>query len=148
MIACVSPADINLEESLNTLRYADRARHIRNKPVVNRDPVAAQIALLRQQNAQLRTENSTLRRAVGNDTAVAALLAAPPPSEKDEMLRGAFDQLQQQYSDLELAHARLEIDLVSAAAGNVWTAGHSMLWMEALVAGEGVKDYLVQGLSH
>ncbi len=42
MIACVSPADVNLEESLNTLRYAARARNIRNKPVVNRDPNAAQ----------------------------------------------------------------------------------------------------------
>eukprot|EP00201_Polytomella_parva_P001908 CAMPEP_0175085938 /NCGR_PEP_ID=MMETSP0052_2-20121109/28957_1 /TAXON_ID=51329 ORGANISM="Polytomella parva, Strain SAG 63-3" /NCGR_SAMPLE_ID=MMETSP0052_2 /ASSEMBLY_ACC=CAM_ASM_000194 /LENGTH=285 /DNA_ID=CAMNT_0016358037 /DNA_START=339 /DNA_END=1192 /DNA_ORIENTATION=- len=41
MIACVSSADSNFEESTNTLRYADRARHIRNRPVVNRDPVAA-----------------------------------------------------------------------------------------------------------
>ena len=43
MIACVSPADINMEESLNTLRYAARTRNIRNKPVVNRDPNAAQV---------------------------------------------------------------------------------------------------------
>lgn len=43
MIACVSPADINREETLNTLRYADRARRIKNKPVVNRDPMAAQV---------------------------------------------------------------------------------------------------------
>lgn len=44
MIACVSPADINREETLNTLRYADRARRIKNKPVVNRDPMAAQVS--------------------------------------------------------------------------------------------------------
>ncbi|XP_060526119.1 chromosome-associated kinesin KIF4-like [Cylas formicarius] len=31
MIACVSPADYNLEETLSTLRYADRARKIKNK---------------------------------------------------------------------------------------------------------------------
>ena len=37
MIACISPADANLEETLNTLKYAARARNIRNKPVVNRD---------------------------------------------------------------------------------------------------------------
>ena len=43
MIACVSPADVNMEESLNTLRYADRARQIRNRPVVNSDPNAAQV---------------------------------------------------------------------------------------------------------
>ena len=42
MIACVSPADLNMAESLNTLRYADRARQIRNRPVVNSDPNAAQ----------------------------------------------------------------------------------------------------------
>ncbi|KAL1428657.1 hypothetical protein MTO96_003007 [Rhipicephalus appendiculatus] len=49
MIACVSPADSNLEETLNTLRYADRARKIKNKPVVNIDPVQAELAQLRQQ---------------------------------------------------------------------------------------------------
>lgn len=62
MIACVSPADINVEESLNTLRYASRARNIRNKPVVNRDPNAAQVAQLRQENARLRAEAAALRR--------------------------------------------------------------------------------------
>ncbi|KAL6746535.1 hypothetical protein V8C86DRAFT_2939694 [Haematococcus lacustris] len=69
MIACASPADINFEESLNTLRYADRARHIRNKPVVNRDPVAAQLAALRQQLSKVVAENSALRRALGSDQA-------------------------------------------------------------------------------
>lgn len=36
MIACVSGADEALEETLNTLKYAHRARNIRNKPMVNR----------------------------------------------------------------------------------------------------------------
>jgi len=55
MIACASPADSNYEETLNTLRYADRARQIKNKPIVNRDPVAAEMAKLKQQvdNAHL-----------------------------------------------------------------------------------------------
>ena len=61
LVACVSSADVNLDESLNTLRYAARARQIRNKPVVNRDPVAAQIAQLRQQLAASRAENQALR---------------------------------------------------------------------------------------
>ena len=38
MIACVSPAGSNYDESLNTLKYADRARKIQNQPVINRDP--------------------------------------------------------------------------------------------------------------
>ena len=49
MIACVSPADSNMEETLNTLRYADRARKVKKKPVVNVDPQAAELASLRQQ---------------------------------------------------------------------------------------------------
>lgn len=49
MIACVSPADSNLEETLNTLRYADRARKIKNKPVINFDPQTAELNHLKQQ---------------------------------------------------------------------------------------------------
>ena len=48
MIACISPADSNTEETLGTLRYADRARKIKNKPVINRDPQVAEIMRLRQ----------------------------------------------------------------------------------------------------
>lgn len=40
MIACCSPAEFNFEETLNTLKYASRARNIKNKPVVNRDPAS------------------------------------------------------------------------------------------------------------
>ncbi|NXN24635.1 KIF4 protein, partial [Nycticryphes semicollaris] len=54
MIACVSPADSNLEETLNTLRYADRARKIKNKPIVNLDPQAAELHSLKQQVQQLQ----------------------------------------------------------------------------------------------
>ena len=38
MIANISPADYNFEETLSTLRYADRAKHIQNKPFINTDP--------------------------------------------------------------------------------------------------------------
>lgn len=37
MICAISPAGINYEESLSTLRYADRAKQIVNKAVVNED---------------------------------------------------------------------------------------------------------------
>ncbi|XP_027692622.1 chromosome-associated kinesin KIF4A [Vombatus ursinus] len=54
MIACVSPADSNLEETVNTLRYADRARKIKNKPIVNIDPQTAELNHLKQQVQQLQ----------------------------------------------------------------------------------------------
>ncbi|XP_040598555.1 chromosome-associated kinesin KIF4A-like [Mesocricetus auratus] len=54
MIACVSPADSSLEETLNTLRYADRARKIKNKPVINTDPQTAELNHLKHQVKQLQ----------------------------------------------------------------------------------------------
>jgi hypothetical protein len=43
MIASVSPADDNYDETLSTLRYAARARNIKNTPKVNEDPKDAMI---------------------------------------------------------------------------------------------------------
>lgn len=45
MMAAISPADYNYDETLGTLRYANRAKNIKNKPIVNEDP---KDALLRQ----------------------------------------------------------------------------------------------------
>ncbi|KAL9269949.1 Kinesin-like protein [Drosera capensis] len=56
MIACISPADINAEETLNTLKYANRARNIQNKPVVNRDPISSEMIKMRQQLEYLQAE--------------------------------------------------------------------------------------------
>ncbi|KAG2466284.1 KIF27 protein, partial [Polypterus senegalus] len=38
MIACISPSSSNFDESLNSLKYANRARNIKNKPIVNYNP--------------------------------------------------------------------------------------------------------------
>ncbi|KAH0949886.1 hypothetical protein HN011_002770 [Eciton burchellii] len=54
MVACVSPADYNLDETLSTLRYADRARKIKNKPIVNQDPKVAEINRLNKLVQELR----------------------------------------------------------------------------------------------
>lgn len=51
MIACVSPSDVDGDETLSTLRYAARARCIKNKPIVNEDP---KDALLRQYQIELQ----------------------------------------------------------------------------------------------
>ncbi|CAN1323914.1 Kinesin-like protein KIN-4A [Linum perenne] len=59
MIACISPADINAEETLNTLKYANRARNIQNKPVVNRDPMSSEMLKMRQQLEYLQAELCT-----------------------------------------------------------------------------------------
>ncbi|XP_030049552.1 kinesin-like protein KIF27 [Microcaecilia unicolor] len=38
MIACISPSSSDFDESLNSLKYANRARNIKNKPIVNYNP--------------------------------------------------------------------------------------------------------------
>ncbi|CAL8336807.1 unnamed protein product [Lota lota] len=54
MVACLSPADNNYEESLSTLRYADRAKSIQNRPRVNQDPKDALLLQYRQEIKTLR----------------------------------------------------------------------------------------------
>nr|XP_027192618.1 kinesin-like protein KIN-4A isoform X1 [Cicer arietinum] len=56
MIACISPADINFEETLNTLKYANRARNIQNKPVANRDLISNEMQQMRHQLKYLQAE--------------------------------------------------------------------------------------------
>lgn len=53
MIAALSPADINYDETLSTLRYADRAKKIQNKAVVNESPTDRLIRELKEENARL-----------------------------------------------------------------------------------------------
>lgn len=43
MIAAISPADYNYAESMQTLRYANRAKTIKNKPKVNESPIDAKL---------------------------------------------------------------------------------------------------------
>lgn len=54
MIAAISPADLNYEETLSTLRYADSAKRIRNHAIVNEDPNARMIRELKEELSQLR----------------------------------------------------------------------------------------------
>ncbi|XP_046575245.1 kinesin-like protein KIF28P [Haliotis rubra] len=53
MIAALSPADINYEETLSTLRFADRAKAIKTQAVVNESPTDKLIRELREENARL-----------------------------------------------------------------------------------------------
>ncbi len=56
MIACVSSSDSDFMETLNTLRYANRARNIKNKITINQDKTSKQISLLRAEIHKLQIE--------------------------------------------------------------------------------------------
>jgi hypothetical protein len=63
MIAACSPADYNLEETLSTLRYASRAKAIKNKPRVNEDP---KDALLKQYEDEIKELKQLLAKFQSN----------------------------------------------------------------------------------
>lgn len=53
MIACISSTEVNFEETLNTLKYASRARNIRNAPVKNRDKEVEHVARMKQMEQEI-----------------------------------------------------------------------------------------------
>ena len=77
MIAAISPADYNFEETMSTLRYANRAKNIKNKPKINEDPKDAMIREFKEEIERLR--------ALLLQQSSQALLAAPLPSSSPVM---------------------------------------------------------------
>ncbi|XP_053488799.1 kinesin-like protein KIF28 [Ictalurus furcatus] len=68
MIATLSPADICYEESLSTLRYAERAKRIQNKAVVNEGPTERLVKELKAENAKLMLKLSKLEQNSGRQS--------------------------------------------------------------------------------
>ena len=62
MVACCSPSEAYMEETLSTLNYATRARNIQNKPMIQMDQKEQLIFNLRQEVKLLRLENDFLRQ--------------------------------------------------------------------------------------
>ncbi|XP_077075281.1 kinesin-like protein KIF1B isoform X26 [Siphateles boraxobius] len=77
MVAALSPADINYDETLSTLRYADRAKQIKCNAVINEDPNAKLVRELKDEVTRLKD----LLRAQGLgdilDTPMGCLTASP-----------------------------------------------------------------------
>ncbi|XP_057641173.1 kinesin-like protein KIF1B isoform X8 [Chionomys nivalis] len=77
MVAALSPADINYDETLSTLRYADRAKQIKCNAVINEDPNAKLVRELKEEVTRLKE----LLRAQGLgdiiDTSMGSLTSSP-----------------------------------------------------------------------
>ncbi|XP_076467729.1 chromosome-associated kinesin KIF4A-like isoform X3 [Babylonia areolata] len=87
MVACVSPADSNMEETLNTLRYADRARKIKNKPVINRDPQSDEIMRLRQVVESLQMQLLSRGGGVGDTISESSVVSSASAESMQEVSR-------------------------------------------------------------
>lgn len=56
MIANMGPADYNFDETMSTLRYANRAKNIKNKPKINEDPKDAMLREFQDEINRLKAE--------------------------------------------------------------------------------------------
>lgn len=90
MIACVSPADYNYEETLSTLRYASRAKNISNKPKINEDP---KDAMLREYQNEINVLRKMLEKSGGaNESTVIAIDIEEQMKQEKSRLEKEFDE--------------------------------------------------------
>nr|XP_023962323.1 kinesin-like protein KIF17 isoform X4 [Chrysemys picta bellii] len=127
MVACLSPADNNYDESLSTLRYANRAKNIKNKPRINEDP---KDALLREYQEEIRKLKAILAEQMNTNNLSGllpaettqlevkpALLPEPQPDVEAEkqLIREEYEaklaRLKADYEAEQESRARLEEDI-------------------------------------
>lgn len=124
MIAALSPADINFDETLSTLRYADRAKKIKNKAVVNENPLDKLIR-------ELKEENERLKKAMEGGGVVMQEGAGLTPEELDKMRKQMEEDIRAQLManqamlaendqswDDKLAEARTETDKIDVGGAD------------------------------
>ncbi|CAI2351015.1 unnamed protein product [Caenorhabditis sp. 36 PRJEB53466] len=106
MIACVSPSSDNYDETLSTLRYANRAKNIKNKPKINEDP---KDALLREYQEEIERLKSMVQ------PGVPAAQAAFSVDDERKKLRAEFEEamndLRNEYEREQSSKAELQKDL-------------------------------------
>jgi len=104
MVACLSPADNNYDETLSTLRYANRAKNIYNEPHVNEDP---KDTMLRQYQEQIKKLKELLE-------ASTAQLPTNDISEKEKLRQEYQDEmgkLREKYQEEYNSKCQMQADL-------------------------------------
>ncbi|EGT33901.1 hypothetical protein CAEBREN_31227 [Caenorhabditis brenneri] len=106
MIACVSPSSDNYDETLSTLRYANRAKNIKNKPTINEDPKDALLREYQEEIARLKAMVQPGAGPVVNDFSI---------EEERKALRDEFEKamadLRGEYEREQTSKAELQKDL-------------------------------------
>ncbi|XP_065844759.1 kinesin-like protein KIF27 [Oscarella lobularis] len=87
MLTCLSPSENSFAESLNSLKYANRAKNIRNKPVVNKDP---QLVRMEEMQSQIEALKEELIR---TQTAGTVGIRSSQSEEMDEKSEEIEDEL-------------------------------------------------------
>ncbi|CUA67773.1 hypothetical protein RSOLAG22IIIB_03200 [Rhizoctonia solani] len=123
MIACVSPAEYNVAETINTLKYANRARNIRNRAEIKeKEEGWEDLEWLQGQVSKLRKEVKALKEggAVASTGGTAANAAETEAKERElQMLQTEYDDMRQRLAGTseELARLRLTLEDRGGASG-------------------------------
>ncbi|KAI1488739.1 chromosome-associated kinesin KIF4B [Biscogniauxia mediterranea] len=125
MIACVTPAEFHLSETLNTVQYAQRARAIQSKPRIQQvedGDKQATIERLKAEVAFLREQIRSAERGGGERRNVVAGERSERQNEREAELQNQLLDAQENYTTLSQRHAKLIAEMAKArdseAAGN------------------------------
>lgn len=118
MVCAISPAFLNFEETLSTLRYADNAKKIKNNAVINESVQDRMIRELKEENAQLKQMLQKLKTAAqsGQTIDLAALGLSNIGDIIDDMTENEkiMDDLQKPWEQ-KLAEAKAKSNIDHAA---------------------------------
>ena len=102
MIAALSPASVNYDETLSTLRYADQVKKIKNKAEINETPQEKLIRELKEENERLKK----MFESAGGIPGVGGM-GGGDNEEMAEMKR-KYDEMMQQLEDNRRAREEME----------------------------------------
>jgi len=124
VVACVSPVDTNFEETLNTLKYATRARNIKNTIKVNRDPGGAAVAAYGAETDATRSAHRAATPSLREPRETSLATRSRPrestvddrasSSAREQYLREQLEQARRQVAELTAASAAKDLALAEA----------------------------------
>lgn len=117
MIACVTPAEFHLSETLNTVQYAQRARAIQSKPRIQQVEEGDKQALIDRLKAEvafLREQISSSERGGGDRRAQPTSERSERQNERESELQNQLLDVQENYSTLSQRHAKLIAEMAKA----------------------------------
>ena len=126
MIACVTPAEFHLSETLNTVQYAQRARAIQSKPRIQQvSDESDKIALIERLKAEvsfLREQIRSTERGPGGDRNRVGHATTERPDRQNEReveLQNQLLDTQENYTTLSQRHAKLISEMAKARDGEL-----------------------------
>ncbi|XP_021701207.1 kinesin-like protein KIF21A isoform X4 [Aedes aegypti] len=151
MIACVSPSDRDFMETLNTLKYANRARNIKNKVQINQDQSSRTISQLRREIAALQLELVEYKQgkrsvdAEGNAAISDTFLENAMLMQDNKRLQQRLKAMQETINTLTEKNATLQAQQALFGWSSGSTGGGSVEQGEDGVGGESAMQQLVAG---